>query len=529
MTSNTISHQDSLAFLHHLQDWMDYLCRLLDRCGDSTERIKYQRQLRWLLGFFEGTNLSLKHNLMINNLYLGTSAVDDSLVITPLEPIQDCYQQRGHAFELIEKAHNAETLFLIQGPPGTGKTTAICELVLQTLKANPQARILIASETHVAVDNALDRICAEVDPELVQRIYRHSAYADGSQLQSPQATSTVLLEKANDIWTSAYLAAPELTEALWQRFANDNDLPPNWLAKNLADDQLLVGVTCNQIEHLIDGLSKPYDLAIVDECSKATLPEWLMAVSVATKAVLVGDHQQLPPTFCRAESDALAELTKQQETLIRDGVIDRLFEHAPPSIKGTLTTQYRMQPNIGQFISEAFYQGQLHHGRSQSVRPEHNFGWLGYPREELCPDPNIPKEQQVLRNSQEVAVIQNALMQLAKVSKQPRSVAVITPYRAQAQALREMVDNLDFSELTIEVDTVDAFQGRQADVVFFSFVRNNGSALFYGDSRRINVALSRAKDHVYLVGDRNYLRQQSRYPVLQKLLKLPVLWRWKSN
>ncbi|WP_063345165.1 DEAD/DEAH box helicase [Vibrio jasicida] len=523
MTSNTISHQDSLAFLRHLQDWMDYLCRLLDRYDDSQERIKYQRQLRWLLGFFEGTNLSLKHNLLINKLYLGETAIDNSAEITPLEPIQDCYQQRGHAFDLIEKAHSAETLFLIQGPPGTGKTTAICELVLQTLKANPQARILIASETHVAVDNALDRICAEVAPELVKRIYRHSAYAEGSQLQNPQAASTELLEKANDVWTKAYLAAPELTEALWQRFANDNGRPPNWLAKNLADEQQLVGVTCNQIEHLIDGLSKPYDLAIVDECSKATLPEWLMAVSVAAKAVLVGDHRQLPPTFCQAESDALAELTKQQETLIRDGVIDRLFEHAPPSMKGTLTTQYRMQPNIGQFISEAFYQGQLHHGRSQSVRPEHNFGWLSYPRQVLCPEPRLPPEQRVLHNPQEVAVIEQALAQLAKGSQQPRSVAVITPYRAQARALRKMVSQLDCGALAIEVDTVDAFQGRQADVVFFSFVRNNGSAQFYGDSRRINVALSRAKDHVYLVGDQSYLRQQRRYPVLQQLLKLPVL------
>ena len=81
----------------------------------------------------------------------------------------------------------------------------------------------------------------------------------------------------------------------------------------------------------------------------------------------------------------------------------------------------------------------------------------------------------------------------------------------------------DFSDqLAVEVDTVDAFQGRQADIVFFSFVRNTGPATFYADDRRINVAISRARDAVYLVGDIDYIRSK-RLPVLDALAKLGVL------
>ncbi len=100
---------------------------------------------------------------------------------------------------------------------------------------------------------------------------------------------------------------------------------------------------------------------------------------------------------------------------------------------------------------------------------------------------------------------------------------VITPYRAQCKALRQALKKHEVSEaLAIEVDTVDAFQGRQADIVFFSFVRNTGPATFYADDRRMNVAISRARDTVYLVGDIAYIKTKQ-LPVLKALVELPVL------
>ena len=105
-------------------------------------------------------------------------------------------------------------------------------------------------------------------------------------------------------------------------------------------------------------------------------------------------------------------------------------------------------------------------------------------------------------------------------------MAVITPYRAQKFLIQKHLPNHLMEKLHIEIDTVDAFQGREADVVLFSFVRNHGSARFYGDSRRLNVALSRAKDRILLVGSLDYLRDKaSHIPALNLLCELPVLER----
>ena len=109
-------------------------------------------------------------------------------------------------------------------------------------------------------------------------------------------------------------------------------------------------------------------------------------------------------------------------------------------------------------------------------------------------------------------------------SKQRKlSVAVITPYRAQCRALKDAIRKLDIKEyMAVEVDTVDAFQGRQADIVFFSFVRTTGPATFFSDPRRMNVAISRARDAVYLVGDLKYIKSKN-VDVLKKLAKLGVV------
>ncbi|WP_448092344.1 AAA domain-containing protein [Pseudomonas lini] len=100
---------------------------------------------------------------------------------------------------------------------------------------------------------------------------------------------------------------------------------------------------------------------------------------------------------------------------------------------------------------------------------------------------------------------------------------MITPYRAQCRQLKLALGKLDFREhLTIEVDTVDAFQGRQADVVFFSFVRTVGPATFYAEDRRMNVAISRARDCVYLVGSIEYIRSK-RLLALTAFVGRPVI------
>jgi ATP-dependent RNA/DNA helicase IGHMBP2 len=567
--------KQAVDFIDHIDHWLEYLTELLVNVDRAT-RTKLERQIRCLLGFRAGTNCNINHNRILHYYYDNIagdknelfSLIDEqsnieiskksnkqssntqakidefiaefqarecsSMSICATLPIQKSYEPNDAAFKLIQKALASEDLFFIQGPPGTGKTTAIVEIILQLIHAKPNARILISSETHVAVDNAIDRLSKEVGSKFINSILRYPRFSI-TEFECEKAREADALTRADILWHKAYGVAPELTMQLWgeldtSRTNNDEDAVSiaRWQARNLAEMHQVIGVTCNQIDHLMDSESQMFDLAIVDECSKATMPEWLMAMSVAKKCILVGDHKQLPPTFCTEESEVLEKMDAQKECLIRNGVIERLFDNLPTNMKGTLGKQFRMLPHIGQFISDHFYKGELDHYRTETNHEFQEFGWLTYKSQGYRVPAQRGKEKKILINEFEIDIILKKLTEMSNrlknnSVKRKISVALITPYRAQCKALRQALKKCDYSELlAVEVDTVDAFQGRQADVVFFSFVRNIGPATFYADDRRINVAISRARDAVYLVGDINYISSK-RLPVLDALVELPIL------
>lgn len=564
-TAATTSTTD---LLEHIDDWLEYLSELCKQTTDVGTRRKYERQLKYMVRFRCGANCNIAHNLLLKHYYAtstpalrsatvlalddalnsergkrrdGTganelrSALPPSMSIVRTPPIQPCYLGDANAYDQVAKALASEDLFFLQGPPGTGKTTAIVEIVLQTLRHRPNARILITSETHTAVDNALDRLTQLLDAGLLTQVLRYPRFG-ATQLENPVAELAAAHERANALWHQAHAAAPELTEHLWQRLPrkepdeDGRESLPRWMVLQLADKHQIVGVTCNQIDHLLDVDSEPFDLAVVDECSKATLPEWLMALSVARKCVLVGDHRQLPPTFCEEESEVLDGMDERKATLIRDGVIERLFQNLPMDRKGMLLRQYRMLPHIGKVVSELFYGGKLQHYRRDGSGPFRDFGWLTYEVRGLRVPAQSHGDRKVLVNAMEIELIIERLRVihrtlLESVTEAPArrlTVAVITPYRAQCRELRKAIERLDLGDwMVVEIDTVDAFQGRQADVVVFSFVRTNGPARFFADDRRLNVALSRARDCVYLVGDLCYLRNR-RIPAIDTLARLPI-------
>ncbi|RRD91637.1 DEAD/DEAH box helicase [Conchiformibius steedae] len=566
--NNNIKEENDVDFIEHLNHWLEYLSELYKTTDEQTKP-KLKRQMRCLLEFYNGVNCNIHHNFLLQHYYsYSAKSINEDIFIEGMasnkktqqnssekvkkfvdelkqyssttstsivvdKPIQQCYQTEDSAFQLISKALVSNDLFFMQGPPGTGKTTAIVEIILQQLKARSDAKILVTSETHVAVDNALDRLAAVAPPKLRNGILRYPRFSI-SEFESDYTEQTAAIGRADILWHRAYQIDSALTSVLWKELEpykqgkDDNLDLPYWQARNLAEMHQVVGVTCNQIAHLRDTNSPMFDLAIVDECSKATMPEWLMAMSIAQKCILVGDHKQLPPTFCTEASDVLDQMEEYKGRLIRNGVIDRLFENLPSSMKGTLGKQYRMLPEIGQFVSQHFYQGQLEHHRIKADHGFCDFGWLNYHISNYRVPMQLTGEKKVLVNHIEVEIIMKQLSLMSKKLKAEQtgrklSVALITPYKAQRKALRDELKNWDFSsEMAIEVDTVDAFQGRQADVVFFSFVRNIGPATFYADDRRLNVAISRARDSVYFVGDMQYLKSK-KLPVLDSLMKLPVL------
>jgi superfamily I DNA and/or RNA helicase len=130
------------------------------------------------------------------------------------------------------------------------------------------------------------------------------------------------------------------------------------------------------------------------------------------------------------------------------------------------------------------------------------------------PTPNPQNPDKTLENLREVRLIQEKIKEVRQNTN--TKIAVITPYRAQCKLLKTCLGDIE----NCEISTIDAYQGQEADILFFSFVRTTGTAIFYAEDRRLNVAISRAKNAVFLVGSRNYIQSQYRYKTLKALTEL---------
>lgn len=263
-----------------------------------------------------------------------------------------------------------------------------------------------------------------------------------------------------------------------------------------------------------------FDLCILDEASKATATEALVPLARSRRWILVGDQRQLPPY----QEDLLRDgelLIRFQlsEADVRETLFDRLIAHLPAACQKTLNVQHRMVKPIGSLVSECFYGGRVESSGpdeppwvSQSLggpvtwwstsntpshfEVEHGLGWVN------------PLEAEIV--SRLLERLQKALPAAAEGAAERVSVVVLTGYLAQRLELERRIDSLRprLSKLDIEVNTVDAYQGQEAGVAMFSVVRSNarGAVGFLKEFSRLNVALSRGRFALAIVGDHTFCR-----------------------
>ena len=175
--------------------------------------------------------------------------------------------------------------------------------------------------------------------------------------------------------------------------------------------------------------------------------------------------------------------------------IDKMFETS--NCVSRLDTQYRMSERISALISSLFYANKLRNGKRDEY--EGVINWIDYTPSQAWP-PKSDEDRQRIYNSDECKLIIKLLVELDMQVNQGKTIAIIAPYRSQVNTIRQQVRDMYFDYIDVYVDTVDGFQGKESDIVIFSLTRTHGSYRFLADERRLNVALSRAKEEIHMVG-----------------------------
>lgn len=306
-----------------------------------------------------------------------------------------------------------------------------------------------------------------------------------------------------------------------ERYAKLDRIRQEWLSRLAKQDELdalfvsqvqVLAGTCLGVAPFLHRGAGEFDWVIIDEAARATPPELLVPATRGRRVLLVGDHFQLPPVFDQDISQELLDREELSRDLLETTLFESLFQKLPSTAKVRLSEQWRMHPGIGSLISETFYEGSLVSKAHPHPRPYAN--WWGDKAVVWSSTSGMDTRFEQLAgtsyvNTQEVRIIAGHLERLEqdlRVQGLTIKVGVIAGYLAQKQNLRSVLDPDDrarWQAIDLRVDTVDAFQGQETDVILYSMVRSNrnGSLGFLADARRLNVALSRARQLLVIVGD----------------------------
>ncbi|RHW43524.1 ATP-dependent helicase [Neobacillus notoginsengisoli] len=341
-------------------------------------------------------------------------------------------------------------------------------------------------------------------------------------------------------------------QGMWQSLleeANDHDL--NEIRKLYVKHANVIGTTCvaSARKDFIENYPE-FDVVIIDEVSKATPPELLLPMLKGKKIILVGDHHQLPPLLGNDTlEETLQEMMKENEDfegiaelkkLLQESLFERLFKNLPKSNKTMLAIQYRMHETIMETITPFYMQEneQLQCGLTDSdsvrdhtlesrlIQRNNHLLWLDMPNEPGFFEEKM-KGGKSLYNPAELKRISELLLELNQAteeakkagrigSDEKKSIGVISFYGEQVKMIdRLLQQELHLPHLTIRTGTVDRFQGIEMDVILLSMVRNHDNKHddigFAKDYRRLNVALSRARELLVMIGSTKMFTEKTKH------------------
>jgi hypothetical protein len=438
----------------------------------------------------------------------------------PLNPALDATQQEAVRFALA-----ARDLAVIHGPPGTGKTTAVVELIRQAVRRGE--KVLACAPSNLAVDNLLERLLgwgeralrlghpARVLPQLREHtldllVEDH----DDTRLARKLAKEAFALFRKAGKWTRARPepgARSDMRQEARALLTDARKLEARAVERVLDGASVLCSTTTALDSELLG--QRHFDLAVIDEAAQSAEPGCWLPLLRCGRVVLAGDHCQLPPTVLSSEAE-------------RAGYAVSLLERVVGLYGGAVTrrlgVQYRMHEAIMTFSSRQFYEGGLE--AHASVRGHRLCDLPGVTANDLTETPvhfidtagadydEQPEPDGASRlNPDEARLVTRKVRELLEAGVRPEDVAVIAPYAAQVRLLGEQL-----RVPGLEIDSVDGFQGREKEAVVLSLVRSNreGEVGFLADVRRMNVALTRARRKLLVIGDSATLAAHPFYQAL---------------
>lgn len=424
------------------------------------------------------------------------------------------------------KAMAAKDYFLLLGPPGTGKTSCALKLMVEQFYAQPHTNILLLAYTNKAVDE-ICRSLESIDPKI-----------DYIRLGNK--------------WSCEEEFRPHMLEEKLAPCVNRQEVK-SALKRCRVFVSTVLGMTSKT------GLFrlKHFDVAIVDEASQIIEPQllWLLCAKSSKgenalgKFILIGDHKQLPAVVVQSEreSEVTEPALREMGLLnVREALFERLYRNARQqqwsAAYDMLSRQGRMHPEVADFANRAFYQNLLEvvptlHQSEELPYMHRGEGWLSelLASKRLHFFPTLSKSGSLsfkvnLSEAKLTAEICTAIYQLYVLNNIPfvasECIGVITPYRSQISAIKRELKATGIPELQeLLVDTVERFQGGQRDVIIFSFCVNKLHQLDFLPNitiedgvkidRKLNVALTRAKKQLFLLGNPEIL---DRNPIYKQLI-----------
>lgn len=430
----------------------------------------------------------------------------------------------------VNKVLAAKDVAIVHGPPGTGKTTTLVEAIYETLRRESQ--VLVCAQSNSAVDLICERLVDRginvlrignpnrVNDKMLSFTYerRFEDHPDYPTLWQIRKTIRELrsTRKHSDQWHQKMDRLKSRATEL--EFRINNDL--------FSEARVIASTLVGSANKLLDGMK--FSTLFIDEAAQALEAASWIPVRRAGRVIFAGDHCQLPPTV------KCYEAAKQGLGISLMETVARLH----PECVTLLSVQYRMHEDIMQFSSDWFYNGQMKAAAEVRYRGildlDLPIEWVDTKLESVTgteeeTQVDTPTFREALSgvshgriNVDEalltVATLQDYIERIGKrrILEEKIDFALISPYRAQVQYLRGLIRRTPFFKPFrpfITINTVDGFQGRESDVVLISLVRANdeGQIGFLRDLRRMNVAMTRARMKLIIIGHSETLRKHPFY------------------